>query len=350
MQPTLRLSLSALLLLSPLSFSTANELLSCVEVDCPTQGGSADCRVANQTFTAVGLTSISISKEIFEDQNDDVELTWTVGLDHHDNVDPDDRYLRYIERVYYLGTPPTVDLTAENLEYGGCALYMTKEGNKNIFHSNNVSPDSSPAFCHQNLGDDCISALDSKISSLAGEHRTSASEADICSSIASSLQENLPSSCTALLTSNSNNSLLVRGVPLTGSQAPSPLSEAQNSSSNCYPTLPKSNNLTRVFAYNISASQFINETAPAIQGETPIWSLFWSKSQSEDDNDDAQIEDPTVQMVCLRTIDRTTASEETRADGGGAAAASFLYGSSGALSVWGTVVSVGTAMFSFGML
>lgn len=123
MQPTLRFSLSALLLLSPISFSAANDLLSCVEVDCPIHDGvtSADCRVANQTFTAVGLTSISVSSDIFEDQDDDVELTWTVGLDIYDNVDPDDKK-RYIERVYYLGTPPSVDLTVEDLGYGGCAL------------------------------------------------------------------------------------------------------------------------------------------------------------------------------------------------------------------------------------
>lgn len=223
---------------------------------------------------------------------------------------------------------------------------MTKEeGNKNIFQSrNNNDQYSSTSFCQRNLGDDCMSALDSKLSDLAGEHRLNATEADICSSIASSLQDDLPSSCSALTSSSrSSTGILVRGVPLTGSQAPSPLSGAQNSSSNCHPTLPKSNDLTRAFAYNITASVHADETMSAIQGETPVWSLFWSKSG---DDDDTMIEDLAVQMVCLKTIDKTTASEETKND---SAAASFLYGS-GAMSFWGAVVCVGAAMFSFGML
>ena len=127
----LHISLSALLLPSLLSLSSAsgseNPLLSCEDVSCPVKDGTtlADCRVANQSFTAVGLTSIEVSGEIF-DAEDDVELTWTVGLDSYEHVDGDGENdsRRNLERVYYLGTPPGVDLAKqdESSGVGGCAV------------------------------------------------------------------------------------------------------------------------------------------------------------------------------------------------------------------------------------
>ncbi|KLJ11797.1 hypothetical protein EMPG_13049 [Blastomyces silverae] len=219
---------------------------------------------------------------------------------------------------------------------------MTLEGNNNIFQSR-IPPGSSTAYCRQHLDDNCMSALNAKFSQLAGEHHPNGPETDICSSIASGLQADLPSSCTGL-TSNARP-LLVRGVPLTGSQAPSPPSEAQNSSSNCHPTLPKSNDLTRVFAYNISASVYVNETAPAIEGETPVWSVFWSKDRS-DRNDGVTIENPSVQMVCLRPVEKTVVGEMNKVRG----AASTLAFRNGLSSGWGLIISVGVVMFLFEML
>ena len=110
-----------LLLLSTAALTTANQLLSCADVDCPVKPDTAiaDCRVANQSFSAVGVSSIRVPGEIFNaDSDDNVELTWTVGVDEY----PDGPGRRLIERVYYLGTPPGVNLTAEDGEVGGCAV------------------------------------------------------------------------------------------------------------------------------------------------------------------------------------------------------------------------------------
>ncbi|KKZ60235.1 hypothetical protein EMCG_05045 [[Emmonsia] crescens] len=332
MQPVSHLLLFPCLLLFSLSFSSANELLSCVEVNCPIAEGSAitDCRVVNQTLGDVGLASIPVPSEIFGNQDGDVNLTWTVGIDHYNGIDPDDRNQRYIERLYYLGTPPSVNLTADDLG-------MTLEDNNNIFYDFSLPADSSTSYCGNYLDDTCMSALNSKFSELAGEHHPGGPETDICSSIASDLQANLPSSCPGL---TSARSTIVRGVSLTGSHAPSPPTEAQNSTSNCHPTLPKSNDLTRVFAYNISASAYVNETGPAVLGETPVWSVFWSKGQSEG-NDDARIENPSVRMVCLRPLEKNVATEMNKVEN----AASTLVLS----SVWGVVISVSMMMFLFEM-
>ena len=81
----------------------------------------ADCRVANQSFATVGVTSVQVPGAIF-DADDGVELTWTVGLDSYENVDPEKARLRNLERVYYLGTPSDVDFTGEDSGVGGCAV------------------------------------------------------------------------------------------------------------------------------------------------------------------------------------------------------------------------------------
>lgn len=103
------------------SLCNGNDLASCVQVECPILEGAstgADCHIANQTLVALGVTSYYVSIPAEQD----LALAWTVGLQHYDNVDPLDSYQRYIERVYYLGTPPSVNFTADDLGYAGCAF------------------------------------------------------------------------------------------------------------------------------------------------------------------------------------------------------------------------------------
>lgn len=102
------------------SLCNGNEIASCVQVECPISEGttSTDCHIANQTFVLVGVTSFSVSIPAQED----LSLAWTVGFQNYDNIDPSDSYKRNIERVYYLGTPPSVNFTADDLGYSGCAF------------------------------------------------------------------------------------------------------------------------------------------------------------------------------------------------------------------------------------
>lgn len=84
-----------------------------------------------------------------------------------------------------------------------------------------------------------------------------------------------------------------------------------------------------------------------MQGEIPIWSIFWSKSgDSEKDGDEEEKnEDVDVQMVYLRPVDRTVEGEENR-DGGEDSGASRALG----FGYWyGVVVSVGVGIVAYGM-
>lgn len=114
-------TLSAILLSS--SLSSASDISTCLDVECPIQDGntSANCQVANQTLTVIGVSSFSVS---VPGQDEDLELTWTVGARSYEDIEPKPKNGtdRYIERVYYLGTPPSVDLKADDLAYDGCAF------------------------------------------------------------------------------------------------------------------------------------------------------------------------------------------------------------------------------------
>lgn len=208
---------------------------------------------------------------------------------------------------------------------------MTGPENKSLFHKSSTA---SSSYCQQFLPSDCVSSLTDKLSSLAEEHTLSSSESRTCPDIASSLQSDIPSSCTAL------DDVVVRGVALTGSTAAEPLTDSQNSSSNCYPTLPKTNDLTRQFSYNISASMNISDTAPAIEGETPILSMFWSNEGGKD----SKIENATAQLTCLRPIDETTASNDTKQEDGGDDDTNGANPMKGGSSIFGVAVTAGVVV------
>lgn len=57
----------------------------------------------------------------------------------------------------------------------------------------------------------------------------------------------------------------------------------------------------------------IGDTAPAVEGETPILSMFWSSKGDKE----SKIENAAVQLSCLRPIDKTTASDDTMVKDGG---------------------------------
>jgi len=108
------LILPVLLTLS--SLCNANNISTCVDVECPTRSsGLAACTVANQTFSHIGITTYSVP--VIEGG---LDLSWTVAMEDH--INPDGSKRRQLDRVFYLGTPSSVNLTSEDLDYAGCGF------------------------------------------------------------------------------------------------------------------------------------------------------------------------------------------------------------------------------------
>lgn len=49
-----------------------------------------------------------------------LDISQTVGVE--DNILEIDQYQREVERVFYIGTSPEVNLTSEDLDYAGCGF------------------------------------------------------------------------------------------------------------------------------------------------------------------------------------------------------------------------------------
>jgi hypothetical protein len=261
-----------------------------------------NCQVSNQTLRNVGITSYKVGTIA-----GNPSLAWTVGVANYDHINSSNSNQRNIERTFYLGTPPSLDLTASDLPFAGCAFYLTRANNENIFYDSNTASSSSQTQCQDNLGIDCVLSLISLLSELSKASTANNSVAETCSSIASSMRSQPPSQCDRLISLNAS----ITGTPLTGSSAPVPLNPQENSTSNCYPTLPKTNELTRIFSYNISATLDLGTTAPPLLGETPVMSLFYSTAAGNA----TSTQEPDVHFSCLKIVDSNDASEATKNNG-----------------------------------
>lgn len=269
----------------------ASDLVGCVAVDCPTGLGniaSSNCQVAGRTLGTLGVTS-------YYSTSANASLSWTLGTTDYIRTQTPDRYDRYIERSFYLGTQSGQALSSQsNLQ--ACALFFVRSAdNGNIFLDDySVSPrcDRQEA---RGFTTECVDALTAQVLSSARE------EGATCSSISRDLEASLPAACTLL-----GNTTSVLAAALTGQDAPQALSSVQNSSSNCWPTLPKSNELTPVFAYNISATLWVNSTYPAILGTTPMMNVFFPAGNSTTSDFE-----PTAELLCLQTLELTDAAVAT---------------------------------------
>lgn len=120
-------------------------------------------------------------------------------------------------------------------------------------------------------------------------------------------------------------------IVLTGSDAPKPPSQAANQSSDCHPTLPKSNNLTHVFGYNDTGTLYADSTYYMLNAVNLVLTMFWSPNASLGES----LYTPDPQLTCLWPVewnDRTIATASpnlagrTRTIGGATGVVVFLAG------------------------
>jgi hypothetical protein len=231
-------------------------------------------------------------------------LSWTVGVAEFKQINISDSSQRFIERSFYLGTSPSLNLTSDDLAYGACAFYITLPNGWNPYMGPSSQAQTSQSQCQDNLGTDCVPSLINRVSKLSNtsSQAPNASVPAYCADIASQLQSNIPSQCTSLLSQN----VTIHTAPLTGPSASLPFTASENSTSNCYPTLPKSNSLTRAFSYNITANAYLSSIANPLIGETPLISLFYDKEGRNE-----------VVFDCLRIVDLNDISLSTMNNGSG---------------------------------
>ncbi|KAG9668648.1 hypothetical protein KCU99_g612, partial [Aureobasidium melanogenum] len=116
------------------------------------------------------------------------------------------------------------------------------------------------------MGENSAEDLYAKVVELARSNATTDVSA-FCKNIALGLQDNPPSTCYIL-----SQQSRIEAVALTGPDAQQAITSSENSTSNCWPTLPKTNDLTKVFEYDHVAQ--LNQTVPWLR-YTPLISVYW---------------------------------------------------------------------------
>jgi len=185
---------------------------SCVDVDCPGEDDgtiTVKCQVANRTLRSIGLRTFDSA--ITQDSQ---QLTWTVGMHNYDGinasslgVDPKDydgfTSLRVVEKNYYLGTPPDLNLTSTQLPYEGCAI---------MFRGNKLDgPQQGGPSCGELMGDSCLPSLVTQAKDLLSSNMArngSETTEQACQRLQRSLNETtFPSGCSQLAGKNSWNDM-----------------------------------------------------------------------------------------------------------------------------------------------
>ncbi|THV84005.1 hypothetical protein D6D17_01835 [Aureobasidium pullulans] len=270
------------LLLQSTQTSTQSGLLSCANVDCPILDNTAisNCSVAGASYSVIGLTSIqSLSGS---------NLEWTIAVNQSKTGNDS-----LINRAFYLGVESSNFFESQG--QSACSFFFTTLDDGPLFYDpmTSVSTDCTSRD-GTGFSSQCISDLKSKANDLP------TSDTSICNSIAQTLQDDPPSSCS--LASGTK----VVAVPLTGSPAPEPISAAENETSNCWPTLPKTNQLLPVWTASIYTSIENDTTIRSGTGTTPVMTIFFAEGNNEKSS---------AELVCLRPVDLNEKSAETMDDG-----------------------------------
>jgi len=314
--PSIYVAVVVALLLSSSRVNT-EALQGCAAVHCPNvspQFLDISCRVQDTNNKLIGL---AMEQNPIDPSAGD--FTWTVAVAFHPNYDGGDGQ---VERSFYLGTPPDLDL--QNAPYIGCSLYFDRpdHGGFVLAPQSGAQQYVTAETCGWGLGDysgdQCIADLQSAALQLTENVTSSQNAADVCSAVAASLAQSAPDSCSRLL-QDDVFPYTVHAVPLTGNSSPRPIAATNNASSNCWPTLPKSNQLTPLYGYNFTTADWVL----SVFSYTPVMSIFF---QPGNNSTTVNLERSTS-FQCLKPVDSDDASQATRTDGSNTSSSSSSSGS-----------------------
>ena len=155
-------------------------IVGCADVECPTMSGStsAECKLSNKTFTAVGLARIPVEADSLQG------LSWVEGVAVTDSGGKN----RTFDKSFYLGTPPQLTLNGT----GACALFFSQVSERVLFGKEDEDQSATQGTCDQAMSEKCVSAIISRAEALALDGLSST---EACTKLEKEFQDNLDSEC-----------------------------------------------------------------------------------------------------------------------------------------------------------
>ncbi|KAJ4195676.1 hypothetical protein NW755_001839 [Fusarium falciforme] len=216
-----------IILSSLVSLGNAQDLgqtiVGCEAVSCPMDNFDPHCTVTNITFENIGLTRIPDVPESL----DYFSIVKGVNISGHGAND--------FTSVYYLGTPEDVSLD----ELHGCAV---------IFHDppQDTFDEFSSHTCAEVMAQRCVNAIQDRASKVAeGKSR------DLCKALQEDLLKNDIDACDNLTGGGKG----IGHISVKDLSKLENIEGSRNSSSDCWPILPKSANLAEIFTDEVSTPQ-----------------------------------------------------------------------------------------------
>lgn len=342
-------------------------IVGCVDLDCPASTADTandNCTVADKSFTYVGLTRIPTTQESLQG------LSWTKGFNIIDLPNNN----RTFQNSFYLGTPPDLKLSST----GACSVFFHGVSTSLSFGGDNGKNETSQGTCADAMGSDCVNALLNRAKTFIKEsENNNTSDTDLCSALQDHLHNNMDTPCLRIsggswtnLSSTGKPRVvkLIRASPetydanltrlfeeITGNGSPQPISKEDNSTSTCWPVLPKQNQLTHVADYmvpvslltlshvmiiqthNISIYQGTHlekDAQTALAAITPIITVFYPEEKG------SIVGDIDASLTCVKVLGPPRASLDTMSDGSAEGLAASLSPSLTTLAAIGSFVAV----------
>lgn len=160
-------------------------IVGCADVQCPTKSGSmsAECKLVDKTFTAVGLANIPVSEDSLKG------LSWVEGVAVTDSSDG----RRSFDKSFYLGAPPQLNLAGT----GACALFFSQVSDRVYFGTEDDDQSTTQGTCKDAMSEECVSALITRAEALDLEGLSSK---EACATLEKVFQDNLDSECASAAT------------------------------------------------------------------------------------------------------------------------------------------------------
>ncbi|KAI1122809.1 hypothetical protein F5Y10DRAFT_253289 [Nemania abortiva] len=273
-------------------------IVGCVEVGCPASTADTandNCTVVDDSFTYVGLTRVPTTQESLQG------LSWTKGFDIIDSPQNN----RSFQSSFFLGTPP--DLNLNNT--GACSVFLHGVSTSLSFGNDGTNNETSQGTCADAMGSACVNALLDRARTLfQGSETNSTSNADLCSALQDNLDKNMDDACQRVSQGSWTN---LSSTALTGNGSPQPISAEENSTSTCWPVLPKQYQLTHVTDHTVPGTLLVSDAQKAELSITPILTVFYPRG------DGSVVSDIDASLTCVKVVGPSRASLDTMSDGSG---------------------------------
>ncbi|KAK0646752.1 hypothetical protein B0T16DRAFT_458637 [Cercophora newfieldiana] len=270
-------------------------ILSCADVNCPTDPGPTTnniCTLGNTTYSDVGVVKVPVTPLFGSD------LTWVEAITVIDS-----KANRTFIKDFYLASDPGSDLSDGNT-VGACALFFTKINDGVGFRG-----DEKIGTCANALSERCVekmvqTAEAAEISGMEG--------AEACDALQKAFEGKVVDDECLHVAGGTWTGVEVKA--LTGPGAPSPITPEQNSTSNCWPVSPNSYSLISVMRISTTGDYYLSTGIRNLLNIVPVLTVFYPRGNG---SSIAALK-PEAQLACLKAIEESVESNLTMKSNGAA--------------------------------